>query len=185
MAQTLQSGSAIVSASGAPPPAVILARLLNNAAADVSAAPERIDAILHDATAALSAMRRELARKRHPSPTGLLPWQTRRLHALVEGRLHEKLTVPAMAAAARRSRGYFSRAFAASFGCPPHSYLQARRVERAKQLMCETSKPLVQIAVACGLSDQAHLCRLFRHHVGCTPSAWRRGQNGLPAVSAS
>jgi AraC family transcriptional regulator len=40
--------------------------------------------------------------------------------------------------------------------------------------MLTTEDPLSQIALACGMADQAHLSKLFRRGVGETPSAWRR-----------
>jgi len=37
-----------------------------------------------------------------------------------------------------------------------------------------TDKPLAEIALDCGLTDQPHLTRLFRRVVGMSPGAWRR-----------
>jgi AraC-like DNA-binding protein len=37
-----------------------------------------------------------------------------------------------------------------------------------------TPFPLSRVAVACGLCDQAHLCKVFRRLIGMSPSAWRR-----------
>jgi AraC-like DNA-binding protein len=48
------------------------------------------------------------------------------------------------------------------------------RLERAKQLMLTTRDPLSDIALRCGLADQAHLSKLFRRWTGETPNAWRR-----------
>ncbi len=45
---------------------------------------------------------------------------------------------------------------------------------RARQLMLTTSQSMSEIALACGLLDQAHLCRTFRKATGTTPGAWRR-----------
>jgi AraC-like DNA-binding protein len=42
--------------------------------------------------------------------------------------------------------------------------------------MLSTAKPLCDIAIECGLADQAHLSRLFRKVVGETPAAWRRSR---------
>jgi AraC family transcriptional regulator len=72
------------------------------------------------------------------------------------------------------STSYFSSAFKTSFGLSPHNYIVAQRVEFAKQLMLNTSAPLCEIALDCGLADQAHLSRVFRRLTGTTPSAWRR-----------
>jgi hypothetical protein len=41
-------------------------------------------------------------------------------------------------------------------------------------MMSTTQEPLSQIAIACGLCDQAHLCKVFRRMIGMSPSAWRR-----------
>jgi AraC-like DNA-binding protein len=41
-------------------------------------------------------------------------------------------------------------------------------------MMSTTREPLSQIAIACGLCDQAHLCKVFRRMLGMSPSTWRR-----------
>jgi AraC family transcriptional regulator len=72
------------------------------------------------------------------------------------------------------SVSYFSRAFKETFGTTPHMHIVRLRLEMAKKVMLTTEEPLSQIALACGLADQAHLSKLFRSVVGETPSAWRR-----------
>lgn len=105
---------------------------------------------------------------------GLAPWQARRVTAHVAARLETKLSVAELARIARLSSYYFSRAFKVSFGRSPHAYIRRQRIGRAQVLMLTSTDSLAQIAVACGLSDQAHLSRLFHQVVGHTPSAWRR-----------
>lgn len=107
---------------------------------------------------------------------GLAPWQARRVRDQVEARLGAAVRVEEFAAVAGLSPRYFSRAFKVSFGLTPHAYVTCRRIERAKVLMLQTDEGLSQIALACGLADQAHLSRLFRQVVGVSPSAWRRGK---------
>jgi len=41
-------------------------------------------------------------------------------------------------------------------------------------LMLLSSDPLVQIALSCGFSDQAHFSRIFRRAAGMPPFQWRR-----------
>jgi AraC-like DNA-binding protein len=107
---------------------------------------------------------------------GLAPWQARRVSSHVEENLGFAITIDHLATIAGLSSSYFCRAFKDTFGDPPHAYIMRRRVERAQTLMLQTREPLSQIALACGLSDQAHLCNLFRRLVGQSPSHWRRSQ---------
>jgi len=72
------------------------------------------------------------------------------------------------------SNGQFCRAFKSSFGMPAHVYLMHRRIEVAQGLMLRTGAPLSEIALRCGMSDQAHFTRTFRRVVGETPCLWRR-----------
>ncbi|WP_313760249.1 AraC family transcriptional regulator [Rhizobium sp.] len=105
---------------------------------------------------------------------GLAPWQVARVKRYVEDNMSRTGASDELAELARLSTSYFSTAFKASFGLSPHSYVIAQRVERAKQLMLSTDAPLCEIALDCGLADQAHLSRIFRRATGTTPSAWRR-----------
>jgi AraC-like DNA-binding protein len=51
-------------------------------------------------------------------------------------------------------------------------------------MMSTTQEPLSQIAIACGLCDQAHLCKVFRRMIGMSPSAWRRTMPARDAVKS-
>jgi AraC family transcriptional regulator len=117
----------------------------------------------------------------HPPRTqkpkgGLAPWQIRKVAAHIEASLDTSIRSGELAAFARLSPCHFSRAFRESFGCSPHEYINQRRVERAQGLMLSTVAPLSQIALDCGLADQAHFSRLFRRFVGESPSSWRRAR---------
>ena len=108
---------------------------------------------------------------------GLAPWRIRRLKAFVEEHLSQPLRVADLSGAVGLSATHFSRAFGRSFGEPPHVYLIQRRIDRARHLMLTSDISLSDLAAACGFSDQAHFCRLFRRYTGRTPAAWRRDAN--------
>jgi len=108
---------------------------------------------------------------------GLAPWQRIRIIRHVDANLTDGLSTVQLAALVRLSASHFCRAFKANLGCSPHEYVIQRRIARAKALMLNTGISLAQIALECGLADQAHLSRLFRRRVGISPSAWRRGQD--------
>lgn len=115
-----------------------------------------------------------------PARGGLAPWQKRKVHAYIEEGLEGTLLVEELAGLVSLSPSYFCRAFKESFGIPPHAYIIRMRVERARNLMLTTSESLSQIALACGLVDQAHLCKCFRQAMGTTPGAWRRSHITAP-----
>jgi AraC-like DNA-binding protein len=80
------------------------------------------------------------------------------------------------------SKGQFFRAFKVSVGLPPLQYIARRRIERAREMMNTTTEPLSQIAIACGLYDQSHFCRIFRRIVGQSPGQWQRANARDPYV---
>lgn len=105
---------------------------------------------------------------------GLAPWQVSRLKRFVDDHLSAPISLEELAQLVRLSTSYFSTAFKVSFGTSPHNYIVERRVAYAKHRMVTSDVPLCEIALDCGLADQAHLSRVFRRVTGTTPSAWRR-----------
>lgn len=122
------------------------------------------------------------ARGRNPR---LAPWQANRVAAYVGDHLEVCIRVEDLAALARLTPGYFSKAFRGSFGLSPHAYLVERRIARACELMIRTDESLAQIALACGLYDQAHFTRVFRKRHGEAPGAWRRHRQEAPSLLAA
>lgn len=114
------------------------------------------------------------------SSGGLAPWQIRKVAAYINNNLGTTIRMREIAAQARLSTSYFSRAFRASFGASPHSYIVQKRIMRTQQLMMTTDASLAQIALDCGLSDQPHFSNLFRRHVGVSPNNWRRQRRIRP-----
>ena len=70
-----------------------------------------------------------------------------------------------------------SRAFSAAYGLPPHAYLNQLRVDRARGLLAAGRAP-AEVAAEVGFTDQAHLSRHFRRHLGVPPGAYRRALAG-------
>jgi AraC family transcriptional regulator len=113
---------------------------------------------------------------------GLLAWQLNRVTDYIEVHLADKITAMNLADLINVSVGQLTRAFKISVGVPPFHYIGRRRVELACTMMSTTREPLSQIAIACGLCDQAHLWKVFRRMIGMSPSAWRRT---MPARDAA
>jgi AraC family transcriptional regulator len=109
----------------------------------------------------------------------LLGWQIRRVSDHIDTHLSARILVSDLSAIARRSQAHFSRAFKRTFGVSPHLYILRRRIEKASQLMLASDDSLSDIALACGMADQSHLCNIFRQMTGQTPAAWRRERRAL------
>ena len=105
---------------------------------------------------------------------GLAAWQAKRLAAYIEDRLESRIRIPDLAGVVQLSTSHFFRTFRKTFGGAPKEYIRGRRIRRAQELMLTSRLPLSQVALECGMCDQAHLCRTFRRFVGINPNAWRR-----------
>lgn len=71
-------------------------------------------------------------------------------------------------------RRSFDRRFRSATGYSPREYVQALRMEEAKQLLEATRAPVESVAETIGYGDARAFQRLFRRSTGLTPSAYRR-----------
>lgn len=92
----------------------------------------------------------------------------------IDERCAETIRLTELAALTGLTESYFSHAFKAATGMPPHRWQLQARIRKAKRLVAEGDAPLSEIATALGFSDQAHFTRVFRNLAGATPTTWRR-----------
>lgn len=96
-----------------------------------------------------------------------------RLRDLLDARLVDGVTLAEAGRLLHAHPGHLVRTFSRRFGLPPHRYLDARRVERARSLLLDGTPPAAT-AAAVGFHDQAHLHRRFVRLVGVTPGRYAR-----------
>ncbi|MHA6494136.1 helix-turn-helix domain-containing protein [Pseudomonas borbori] len=109
---------------------------------------------------------------------GLAPGQRKRLRDFIEAHLAEPLSLGQLAGLCALSEYHFARMFSLSFGVPPHRYLLARRLERARHLLQRSPLPFGEIALACGFASASHFSNRFRQAIGATPSQYRQAFAG-------
>jgi len=106
----------------------------------------------------------------------LLAWQARKVRDYIDTHITGPVLVADLCALIDRSEAHFSRSFRRTFGDSPHAFVIRRRLELAARYMLQTDASLSDIALRCGFTDQAHLCKHFRQSTGQTPAAWRRAR---------
>lgn len=84
-------------------------------------------------------------------------------------------TVPELAARANLSTAQFTRRFRARTGLPPARYLIQARIDRARELLTQTTMSAARIAHALGYPDPAYFTRQYRQLTGEPPSQARPG----------
>ena len=95
----------------------------------------------------------------------------RRLRAMLDDHIAETFTLTQGARELGVHPSHLVRVFSAAYGIPPHRYVTARRVDRARRLLGQ-GQPAAAVASEVGFHDQAHMSRHFRRILGATPGAF-------------
>ena len=84
-------------------------------------------------------------------------------------------TLAQLAAVVGLNPYHFARQLKAATGLPPHQYVIARRVERARQFLQGGGDIcLAEVAAEAGFSDQSQFSQHFKRVVGATPGQYRK-----------
>jgi transcriptional regulator GlxA family with amidase domain len=100
----------------------------------------------------------------------------RKLEGIVdrmERRLEEPLTRQDLAADAGISLRQLDRLFQAHLGLSVDRFYTGLRLDRARELLRQTSLPVMEIAVATGFASASHFSRSYRDRFGAPPRAER------------
>jgi AraC-like DNA-binding protein len=95
----------------------------------------------------------------------------RRARDYLHDHWNRPVTLRQLASQAGLSPHRLSRTFHAELGIPPSVYQRQLRIEKAKHGL-RAGTPPATVALDCGFYDQAHLNRVFKRHVGTTPSRY-------------
>jgi AraC family transcriptional regulator len=106
---------------------------------------------------------------------GLPAFKLQKVTSLLEQHLHEEFSLARLARAAGLSEFHFSRAFKQSTGFSPSSYFIRMRMEKARLLLRETPKTVIEVGLDIGYSSPSHFAQVFRREVGVSPTEYRDG----------
>lgn len=104
---------------------------------------------------------------------GLAAYQRRRVQDYIEAHLDSPISLDDLAQLCALSPYHFARMFLRSCGLPPHRYVLARRLAKARQLLAQAQPSIQQVALACGFASSSHLHQRFRQAYAATPGQYR------------
>lgn len=103
---------------------------------------------------------------------------------LMECNIEEPLSMEELAAHMQFSARQLERLFRETLDCTPRQYYLQIRLERARQLLTRTNRPIADIVMACGFVSFAHFSHRYHAGFGISPSAERRRHTGEGGKSA-
>ncbi len=102
---------------------------------------------------------------------------------MMEAAFEEPRSVEDIAGDAGLSRRQLERLFAKYLDATPSCYYLKLRLARARTMLLQTTKPILDIAVACGFASASHFSRCYRTVYGHKPSD-ERGKWAHPTSAA-
>jgi AraC family transcriptional regulator len=140
--------------------------------------PSSLDRLLSDSVATLLSI--HLLRNycsnpiRFAEPQGRLGDRRRnQIEEYVRANLGNSLSLDDLAAQACMSKFHFARIFKNTFGIPPHQFVRRCRIEKAEELLRNTSLPITRIAEDIGFDYIGNMARAFKKATGLTPMDYR------------
>ena len=133
------------------------------------------------AEALFGALLSDLVREQTNLTRSIAPLKNEKRHQEMMQQLANQIReysgrVPAVAELARSmgySVDYFSRVFTQVIGHGPQEFVITARINRAKQLLSETSLSVGEISTVLGFRDVFFFSKQFRQKTDCTPTEFR------------
>ncbi|MBR6555973.1 MAG: AraC family transcriptional regulator [Clostridia bacterium] len=92
----------------------------------------------------------------------------------IEVNIAGRITVEELASFVGISQPYLFRLFKERYGLSPKQYIDARKMDAAKELLRRTDLTVTEVAASVGFRDVLHFSRFFSGREGISPSEYRR-----------
>jgi AraC family transcriptional regulator len=148
------------------PPVWVAKRLFEECLRQDDVSPLAVEGLVLELLAACSRSPIE------PFPTRWPRWLDR-VCELLHDRFSESFSLGEVAAAIGISADHLTRSFRQCHGCTVGEYVRRLRVEFACRRLAASERPLVEIALDAGFTDQSHFTKTFKRQMGVTPAAFR------------
>src|SRR5260370_15946498 len=136
---------------------------------------KRVAAIAHLLAIHIAEKYTNIASQRPDYRGGLPIARLRKIEDYVHAHLAESISIETLAELVELSPFHFSRMFKQTTGMTPLQFVTRERIVRAQQLVRETSRSLIEIALEVGYTSPSHFAQVFRRVVGVAPTEFRSG----------
>jgi AraC family transcriptional regulator, glycine betaine-responsive activator len=103
--------------------------------------------------------------------------------SLMEANIENPLPLEQIARKSGLSRRQIERLFQRHVNCVPKRYYLELRLKRARELLVQTSMPVMAISTACGFKSPPHFSKCYRSHFGRPPTAERPPRRGAAGAA--
>ena len=104
---------------------------------------------------------------------------TERIEAYMRRNLHRDLSHKELSEEFHISTSQLARVFKNSTGTTLTKYLYQLRLNKAKQLLLESSLPISEISLLVGYTSFSHFSYIFRREIGVSPGDYRRTKGNI------
>ncbi len=92
----------------------------------------------------------------------------------IEANLEKQMKLEELAALCSISPSFLCRLFKQAYHETIFSYINRRRVQRAKAVLIETNRPIKDICVSCGFYNESYFYRTFKRAIQSSPTSFRK-----------
>lgn len=94
--------------------------------------------------------------------------------AVINQKFDKNLNMDELADACELSHAQFYRRFYRAMNCSPYNYVLKLRLQKARDLLANTSLPVYEVGRLCGFEDEYYFSNFFKKHMGISPTAFRK-----------
>jgi AraC family transcriptional regulator len=134
---------------------------------------KRVAAFAHLLAIHIAEKYTNVALQRSDYRGGLPIARLRKIEDYVRAHLAGSISIETLAQLAELSPFHFSRVFKQTTGITPLQFVIRERMLQAQQLIRETSRSLIEIALEVGYTSPSHFAKVFRRTVGMAPTEFR------------
>ena len=95
------------------------------------------------------------------------------LKEIIKLHLYSNLNSEDLARLCNMSPSSFQREFKKEFNDTPNSFINAKKLEKSKELLSITDLPISEIAYEIGFNDPLYFTRFFKNNTGHSPTKYR------------